>query len=674
MRCLGTNNNKRCENKCKFIYCKEHTTISSITKFIVLISAIPALIISIKNCSNDGISSKKTTEIKQGKAFFKPVFPTVDSTNFNILISRFEDYTAKENAYCIGRSIEEHLNVLKSTKKTLLPINVIYVDSISPPKNIEDSKRIQKSHNADLIIYGLAKNIIQDCGGAEVCFRYKVNENIFKNKYDHFDIKITKHNIEYIKTSPLEIESGILQVNALSMQNWITSLVSIKSNKPKDAVLEFSSILKDNKLTISEKQERIYAIGSLYNGLKQYEKAIEAYQQIIELKPESKAYRILGYSYTKLKQYDSAIKAFKKSLQINPKNKKTYINRGNMYFAKKKYKKAIEDYNSSLKLDSTRSFVYSNLGLSYSWLKNYDKAIKYYDFALIKDSKDKKSYRGKGFVYKKLKQYDKAFEFYGKAISIDSLFADPYSYRGYLYLITDNYEKAIEDLTKYINLHPNNHDWVDYSNRASAYLEVGKYNNAINDCEKAISLNPKATVTYDILSSIFIAKKEYNKALININKAISIDSTKATYYRTRGVINRNLKNRNNALIDYNKSISLDSTNAYSYKLKGNLFYFNKKYEKAILEFTKALNINPNYYGAYHYRGHSFYKLSEYENAIKDFKKGNDLNNDYIEYYRDLFKVYIWKYWFITISLLLLLIYYSKTDIKNFYLKFTKNKK
>ena len=57
-------------------------------------------------------------------------------------------------------------------------------------------------------------------------------------------------------------------------------------------------------------------MGSAYDELEQYDKAIEAY---IAIKPDKdEAYYNMGIAYSKLGQYEKAIEAYKKAISINP--------------------------------------------------------------------------------------------------------------------------------------------------------------------------------------------------------------------------------------------------------------------------------------------------------------------------------------------------------------------
>ncbi len=60
-------------------------------------------------------------------------------------------------------------------------------------------------------------------------------------------------------------------------------------------------------------------MGVAYNKLKEYQKAINAYQKAIEIKPDNHgAYYNMGNAYGELKEYQKAINAYQKASAIFP--------------------------------------------------------------------------------------------------------------------------------------------------------------------------------------------------------------------------------------------------------------------------------------------------------------------------------------------------------------------
>lgn len=119
-----------------------------------------------------------------------------------------------------------------------------------------------------------------------------------------------------------------------------------------------------------------FMLGTCYSWIEQYDKAIEAYNQVIKLKPDyAKAHHNLGYAYTLKGEYSKAIEAFHQALELDPDCVSAYYNLGNVYSIKEDYSKAIEAYKEAIKLRPTHAEAHHNLGNVHQinkWLKeNY---------------------------------------------------------------------------------------------------------------------------------------------------------------------------------------------------------------------------------------------------------------------------------------------------------------
>jgi tetratricopeptide (TPR) repeat protein len=113
--------------------------------------------------------------------------------------------------------------------------------------------------------------------------------------------------------------------------------------------------------------------------------AIKYYTKAIELgyKPIQDTYRGRAYHYCEISKYEKAINDYDIILNIEP-DSYIYVARGVAKFELKKYEDAIKDFNMSIHLDKQgdwKSYVY--LGYCNSNLGKYEQALKYYDSALI---------------------------------------------------------------------------------------------------------------------------------------------------------------------------------------------------------------------------------------------------------------------------------------------------
>src|SRR6266702_1151045 len=99
--------------------------------------------------------------------------------------------------------------------------------------------------------------------------------------------------------------------------------------------------------------------GNNHYNAKEYQKAIGAYNQAIELdNTYVRAYFKRGDSYDELKEHRKAIADYDQAIALNPKDETAYYYRGLTYLNLKEYQKAIADYDRALQLDPQHTNAY----------------------------------------------------------------------------------------------------------------------------------------------------------------------------------------------------------------------------------------------------------------------------------------------------------------------------
>ncbi len=146
-----------------------------------------------------------------------------------------------------------------------------------------------------------------------------------------------------------------------------------------------------------------------------YQKAIEYYNQAIDIKPlDVTILNERGWVYHSLFKYDSALIDFKKAAEIRP----DYYNFFNIAYTMDfldSIEAAIDYYNKSIELKSDYHLSYNNRGYEFYRLKEYDKAIKDYTISIKLKDDYFLSYYNRGITYYQKKKYTKAIADYKKA-------------------------------------------------------------------------------------------------------------------------------------------------------------------------------------------------------------------------------------------------------------------
>ncbi len=154
---------------------------------------------------------------------------------------------------------------------------------------------------------------------------------------------------------------------------------------------------------------------------REFSKAIQAYQRVIELDPTYvEAYNNLGIIYQEIRDFNKAFEAYQKSIEINPRYEKGYNNLGILLYLKGRPEEALEAFQKALAINARNIESHINLGV----------------------------------LYKKQGQLNKAIESYGKALDINPLHRESHFNIALLYEEMKNVELAIDHYQQFITLSP----------------------------------------------------------------------------------------------------------------------------------------------------------------------------------------------------------------------------
>lgn len=130
-------------------------------------------------------------------------------------------------------------------------------------------------------------------------------------------------------------------------------------------------------LTYLPNFDQIFAnLGHIYADRKDLRKAIEMYDESIQLNPKSHMSLLsLGYISLQESRYDDAEDFFKKAIAISPSLPGAYGGLGDVYMIRKQFQDAVKYYNESLKLGQDSLWLRKNLAHAYLTLGNKNQAV-----------------------------------------------------------------------------------------------------------------------------------------------------------------------------------------------------------------------------------------------------------------------------------------------------------
>jgi serine/threonine protein kinase/Tfp pilus assembly protein PilF len=325
---------------------------------------------------------------------------------------------------------------------------------------------------------------------------------------------------------------------------------------------------------VSERERYQIQGNFYYQSEKTYDKAIEAFEKLLELYPDDGwANSYLGLIYSDLEEFDKAIKRFEVAAQIQ----KDILNCGNLAGgyevmglydnAKKVYENYIENVKDSAQAHGGLAYTYIFQGKYELALEEADKAFLldpshqrnfylkgdiYYlrgdflgaekEYLKILETGDKSTHTGPRIrlaaIYISQGRFEKAKDQLKQAISLaEELGAalgksNFQSFMSYVYLKTGNPEKALEliegPLKVYRELESLWNLRFFLTWKGIAYLEVG----SIDEAQKVAvelkdliqeGMNKKAMRYYNLLEGMIELKREnFSKAIENCKKAIAL--------------------------------------------------------------------------------------------------------------------------------------------------------
>lgn len=159
---------------------------------------------------------------------------------------------------------------------------------------------------------------------------------------------------------------------------------------------------------------------SFYNQ-REFSKAIQAYQKVIELAPTYvEAYNNLGIIYQMIGNVERAFESYQKSTEINPRYEKGYNNLGILLLLKGSNEEALEAFQKALAINSNNIESHINLGILFKKKGEWEKAIESYRKGLAINPLHKETHYNIALLYEQLENLELAINHYQQFIQLSS--------------------------------------------------------------------------------------------------------------------------------------------------------------------------------------------------------------------------------------------------------------
>jgi tetratricopeptide (TPR) repeat protein len=261
-----------------------------------------------------------------------------------------------------------------------------------------------------------------------------------------------------------------------------------------------------------------FNMGAAYQGLKMYEKCIDAYEYCVAIDEKFEfAYRNMADAYMRLKWYEKALEVLEKHIEIAKPEDVIFEAMGYCWEKQKDFGRARQFYRQASQLNPQDDGIFFKIGETYAREKQWEKAVKSYSVALHLD-KDNASYcMAIGNCLMEMDVKSEALVCYLNAVRLK-----PGSKTTWVALIrglflTGYYDEAITQLEVAREHCGEKGDFYYY--HAAALFELGKAKEALLQLEKGLKLTPAKAKIFTELNPEYLMRASVTEVLARYKKA-----------------------------------------------------------------------------------------------------------------------------------------------------------
>ncbi len=274
-------------------------------------------------------------------------------------------------------------------------------------------------------------------------------------------------------------------------------------------------ILEDDPLN----DEALYKICFWTDFTGRNEEGIRLHQQIIDEYPYCElAWFNLAAAYQGLKLYEKAVDAYQYAIAIDEKFDYAYRNMGDAFIRLRKYKQAIEVLEKVNELAKPEDVILEAIGYCYDKLKNFAQARFYYRKATHLRQDDSRLYFKIAWTYYHesqwqscIKQLDTALRIHRKQPEYNLLYGECKMHLG-------QYKEAAQYFSNVVSLRPRN--IAGWEALIRCLYKAGFYEEALEQTQTALKVTEQKPLFIFYQSSVLIAMGKVKEGILKLEKAM----------------------------------------------------------------------------------------------------------------------------------------------------------
>jgi len=232
-------------------------------------------------------------------------------------------------------------------------------------------------------------------------------------------------------------------------------------------------------------------------------------------------YHNQGLCHLHLKDYPKAIRAFQAANNIQP-HDTSFMQLGKIFVTQNKYDQAVEVYEEALETSPENPALLTTLGLLFLRMGENYKAFKNLRLALSLDPKNVKGILASGSIIQDHNDMDVALVRYRVAAVQTPMSAQLWNNIGMCFFGKGLYIAAISCLKRALYLDP--FEWIIAYNLGLVHLCTKQYASAFHFLSSSINLKPNFPPSYMYLGMILAKLDDFDNARSAYRRAIEMES------------------------------------------------------------------------------------------------------------------------------------------------------